>query len=594
MPALTGDMLFEVVKKKSATAGSLDGWGWRELKVLPVAWFHHLARILSKVEDLGVWPDGLLDTYIAMIPKVDGDATPLGQRPLSVLPVVYRIWASARMLQLEPWFRSWVPSCFFSAGGGRSSVEAWFTTSIDIEEVLSGVVQGDVHVFVADAIQSFDTVDRGILDRVLSSLGLPGWFRHTYFEYHSLVRLRFKLSAGLGQSWTRDGVIPQGCPLSMMFIVALYLPWCRYLSAQDGVQPQLYADNLKCVSRDPGLLLRAARFATGYVRLVGQELAPRKCVFLSTSRVVRREMRDWVVTDEGDRWTVKFDVRDLGGHLDTTFRGWSSTLAARVRLVLARLLVIFALPLHFHGRMVVLRNMFIPGALHGIEASFLAESSVRKLRTAFCKVCWSSRQPLAHVGAVLSLLDGPVGCDPAFCVAWFRFRLMRRYLAYRPDEVSRVYRLLSAASDGCSGHGPAHVLVESAAEIGFSWCSQVFGWVRPGLPVLDMVAGPIQHFRSAILDTWRHRVSLDLCSRKSFRGGPFLDISGTLQLLNSDHVRERDKALLRGVLVGVVWNGFLLGKVRNCNVPCRFCGGVDHDGHLFWDCPFSCWDSRKS
>ena len=71
--------------------------------------------------------------------------------------------------------------------------------------------------------------------------------------------------------------------------------------------------------------------------------------------------------------------------------------------------------------MVVLRNMFIPGALHGIEASFLAESSVRKLRAAFCKVCWSSRQPLAHVGAVLSLLDGPVGSDPAFCVVWFRF-----------------------------------------------------------------------------------------------------------------------------------------------------------------------------
>ena len=33
---------------------------------------------------------GLLDAYIAMIPKTDGDATPLGQRPLSVLPVVYR------------------------------------------------------------------------------------------------------------------------------------------------------------------------------------------------------------------------------------------------------------------------------------------------------------------------------------------------------------------------------------------------------------------------------------------------------------------------------------------------------------------------
>ena len=80
--------------------------GLEELKVLPVSWFDELARILSKVEDLGVWPDGLLDAHIAMIPKSDGDATPLGQRPLSVVPVVYRVWASARMVQLEGWFKS--------------------------------------------------------------------------------------------------------------------------------------------------------------------------------------------------------------------------------------------------------------------------------------------------------------------------------------------------------------------------------------------------------------------------------------------------------------------------------------------------------
>ena len=65
-----------------------------------------------------------------------------------------------------------------------------------------------------------------------------------------------------------------------MFIVALYLPWCRFLSAQVGVQPQLYADNQKCVSRDPDLLLAAARFTTGYVRLVGQGLRPVSVSFL--------------------------------------------------------------------------------------------------------------------------------------------------------------------------------------------------------------------------------------------------------------------------------------------------------------------------
>ena len=237
LPRLTGQMLADVVYRKGATACSLDGWGWRELKVLPLSWYDELARILAKVEDVGVWLDGLLDTYIAMIPKTDGDATPLGQRSLSVLLVVYRIWASARMCQLEGWFKSWVPGSVFSAGGGRGSVEAWYATALDIEEVVSGAVDSHVHLFVADVIFVLILLIGGFLDRVLSSLGLPGWFRHTYFEYHAHVRLRFKLASGLGEPRTRDGGILLGCPLSMMSIVALYLPWCRYLPTHEGVQP---------------------------------------------------------------------------------------------------------------------------------------------------------------------------------------------------------------------------------------------------------------------------------------------------------------------------------------------------------------------
>ena len=149
--------------------------------------------------------DGSLDAYIAKIPKSDGDATLLGQRALSVLPIVHRIWDSARLGQLDGWFKSWVPDFVFSAGGGRGSVEAWYTSALDIDEVLIGSTDSDVHLFVADVIKSFDTVDRGILDRVLSSLGLPGWFRHTYFEYHAHVSLRFKLASG--KLWTRDGGI---------------------------------------------------------------------------------------------------------------------------------------------------------------------------------------------------------------------------------------------------------------------------------------------------------------------------------------------------------------------------------------------------
>ena len=162
-------MLSSGLPKPGATAGSLDGWGWRELKVLLVAWYDGLARILSKVEEIGVWLDCVLDAYIAMIPKTDGNATPLGQRPLSVLQVIFRVWASARMGQLEDWFRSWVLGSVFSAGGGRGSVEAWL--------VLLTLMFISLLLMLSSL---FDTVDRGILDWVLSSLGLPAWFRNAY------------------------------------------------------------------------------------------------------------------------------------------------------------------------------------------------------------------------------------------------------------------------------------------------------------------------------------------------------------------------------------------------------------------------------
>ena len=45
-----------------------------------------------------------------------------------------------------------------------------------------------------------------------------------------------------------------------------------------------------------------------------------------------------------------------------------------------------------------------------------------------------------------------------------------------------------------------------------------------------------------------------------------------------------DKAHLRSVMVGGVWNIFLLVKVRGEVVLCRFRGGADGDGHPFWEC----------
>ena len=68
-----------------------------------------------------------------------------------------------------------------------------------------------------------------------------------------------------------------------------------------------------------------------------------------------------------------------------------------------------------------------------------------------------------------------------------------------------------------------HLLLISAAELGFAWDGDERGWVRPSLPPLGMMAGPIQHFYSSVLDAWRHSVFVKLSEREGFRCVEFAD-----------------------------------------------------------------------
>ena len=78
-----------------------------------------------------------------------------------------------------------------------------------------------------------------------------------------------------------------------------------------------------------------------------------------------------------------------------------------------------------------------------------------------------------------------------------------------------------------------------------------------------MMTGPVQHFRSAILEAWRFHVFAKLSERKGFWCVEFADFQGSLQQLSSSHLREREKMLLRrAILCGGVWNGFLIGKAK--------------------------------
>ena len=72
-----------------------------------------------------------------LIPNTEGEATLLGQRALSVLPAVYRVWVSVRLLHLHEMFWSWVLASVLRAGSGFSSTVVWCPTSLDLVDSLA-------------------------------------------------------------------------------------------------------------------------------------------------------------------------------------------------------------------------------------------------------------------------------------------------------------------------------------------------------------------------------------------------------------------------------------------------------------------------
>ena len=91
LPRISGQDLLDTDRAEKSTAGGLDGWACNEVEALPLPYWCLAARVAGCMycyESEGSW-----------------DSTPLGQRPLGVLPVVYRLWASLRLGHLKEWVK---------------------------------------------------------------------------------------------------------------------------------------------------------------------------------------------------------------------------------------------------------------------------------------------------------------------------------------------------------------------------------------------------------------------------------------------------------------------------------------------------------
>ena len=179
---------------KETGAAGLDGWNPSDLKALPDSLLRYLLLFYDIVEETNEWPRALTWASVTLIPKGEGGA-PLDQRPLSVMPLVYRVWAAARVRDCMDWQEKRIGDGQHGCRPSHGTSNAILRIGLETESALLN--NEELAVAALDFSKAFDNVPIAITLAVLKRLGLHERIFNPLLDMYAKLQRRFKIRGAL-------------------------------------------------------------------------------------------------------------------------------------------------------------------------------------------------------------------------------------------------------------------------------------------------------------------------------------------------------------------------------------------------------------
>ena len=166
-----------------------------------------VAELLAEVEQQGAWPRDLCRGETVLLPK-GGTSDPLDRRPITLLPVLYRMWAALRATQ----FRAWLKEC------GVPPLDAG----------RNGTMRSAEHqgLLLADWSKCYDHLGFDLVAGNFRAAGILRWFTGPLLAMYMAPR-HIRVDGAMGQVRTPARCIPPGCPAAVDVLALLTLPWIK-------------------------------------------------------------------------------------------------------------------------------------------------------------------------------------------------------------------------------------------------------------------------------------------------------------------------------------------------------------------------------
>lgn len=555
---------------KLKAARGPDGLSREDILSMPRVVTEELLIIFSKIEGGSLWPSQWLKALVVCLEKHAGAETVNDYRPITLLSIAYRCWASARTNQLLTHLSKMrAPhQCGFTQDCMPADIWFWIQSGIEASIASGGSKCG----IVADIVKCYNCIPRQPLWPLLQCLGIPSFFTHCWSRFLDGLQRSFVIRQSVGPVAASTCGYPEGCPLSCAAMTALDIAWhCWQTHYAPSARALSFVDNLEVTGSGPLEAVQGLAAMRSFCESVSLQLDEAKLYGWATDRKGRQGLEAFGVR------TI-LEARDLGGQVTYCSKHFIHVLADRIAGIKPCFAALRRSGLCLWDKHKCIVGAIWPKGLHGCEAVIVGAQHFAMLRSGVMRACcWDLPGSSAWVRVGLIHADR---LDPFFYQLW-------RCLWMFCRQCSRSYEIRHAWQTFCFGastrrtQGPFSKLKGLCRDLGWDITHDLRLQLPGGLEVsiLDI---PQTGLRRLALYFWRQTVSTKVAERSSLS-----DLKG-YEAQHSDlldgQLSSFETDLLHKVRDGTHYTRDCIANFASGGSACPHCGCPDSREHRYFEC----------
>ena len=587
IPDITVDMSdlniwSEVIRStNSLTAPGIDGIRAQELQLLPTDLLADLVRVVNETDT--ILPIELLQGRTLPIAKTWTIEEASCTRPITVLPLGYRIWGKVATIQIIRQLSSFLPKQISGFLKGRSAFHAAYNFQVWLEQTATQNLQRSG--VTLDLIKCYNLIHRGTAADILT-------------EFNIDPELVAKWSAATGKLqrfWEVDGITSdpfftttgcaEGDPIAVIVMILISACWiynCPF--QQEHIRMNAYADNWSWASTDPSDHQEIVAATTAICKMARLKVDPNKTwIWASNPDLAHSTFQAAEALCPGKAsYKVVSGAKDLGLFMQYSGKANLGTLKDRIAEGHQRLNRIKMCLWPLKVKMHVITTSVYAAAFHGVEQVAIGQDLLARFRHQVAEAVLGTK---SHTMCpVLTFLGLPKLLDPAVFVIFQALKSARKWLISASQEQKDIFLTIASKHRGKPGtsKGPAGALKTYLQRIDWSITNKGIIWVNPFVSI-DICLASNKELLWWLKKSWQDQMLEMHTQRFSLFGFPAIEKEATTQCVQSFSDAEQ-KLILREISQAFQTNSQKSKWDEHEEGLCPYCQEKDSKQHRYLEC----------